>query len=270
MTSAPYQSNVLRFFARQYWQGLARHRKAVRQTRYTVVSTVQVGGVLSSGLARSAMKVVRKTVSNVQRLLPEPVKALVTVTLSGEDSDSALVRYVKWGQRSVRRWFGTGALVSNRAVSTKLTTPGETVVLAVAEGGDDLAVPTVSFWVEVLRVVAWLKRKMGRSWRLAGQHLQLPDGAPWLKGDTAAAKLKSAARGRAEGAIVRRRGSAFTRFFSLGKLEAYGCANSQDYVEASVVMTSYVEHPLEKVLNWVDRCLVWLEDWWWRLSNRFI
>lgn len=240
----------------------------MRQTRYTAVSTVRVGGVLSLGLARSAMKVVRKTVSNVQRLLPEPVKALVTVNPGDEGSDSALVRCVKWAQHSVMRWFGTGLLVSSRAASTELTASVETVAVAVAEGSDDLAVPAVSFWVEVLRVVAWLKRKMGRSRRLAGQHLQLSGGAPWLKGDTAAAKLESVTHGRTEGAIVRWRGSAIARFFSLGKLEAYGRADSQDYVEASVVMTSYVEHPFEKVLNWVDRCLVWLEDWWRWLRNR--
>ncbi|MDZ8184437.1 MAG: hypothetical protein RMX96_06165 [Nostoc sp. ChiSLP02] len=33
-----------------------------------------------------------------------------------------------------------------------------------------------------------------------------------------------------------------------------------DWIEAKVTATSYVKHPLEKVLEWLDRVMVWLED----------
>lgn len=47
MTQGPYQSNILRFFVRQYWQGVARHRQAVRQTRSKVTFGVSVGSTFA-------------------------------------------------------------------------------------------------------------------------------------------------------------------------------------------------------------------------------
>ncbi|MEO0855177.1 MAG: hypothetical protein AAFY15_16975 [Cyanobacteria bacterium J06648_11] len=38
-------------------------------------------------------------------------------------------------------------------------------------------------------------------------------------------------------------------------------------MDASVVTASYVEHPLEKVLKWLDRFLLWLENGWRRLMD---
>lgn len=37
---------------------------------------------------------------------------------------------------------------------------------------------------------------------------------------------------------------------------------SYDAIEADVISNVYVEHPLEKVLKWVDRILLWLENRW--------
>jgi hypothetical protein len=34
-----------------------------------------------------------------------------------------------------------------------------------------------------------------------------------------------------------------------------------DYLEADVLAVDYIEHPLEKLLKWVDRVLLWFEQW---------
>lgn len=43
--------------------------------------------------------------------------------------------------------------------------------------------------------------------------------------------------------------------------------NSADYIEANVLTVEYIEHPLEKVLKWLDRLLLWLEARWRALQN---
>ncbi|MEO0709013.1 MAG: hypothetical protein AAF050_25600 [Cyanobacteria bacterium J06649_5] len=43
--------------------------------------------------------------------------------------------------------------------------------------------------------------------------------------------------------------------------------SSTDYIEADVITVEYIEHPLEKVLKWLDRLLLWLESWWRALQN---
>ena len=39
----------------------------------------------------------------------------------------------------------------------------------------------------------------------------------------------------------------------------------RDVIEADVISALYIEHPLEKLLKWVDRFLLWIEKWWQRL-----
>lgn len=39
----------------------------------------------------------------------------------------------------------------------------------------------------------------------------------------------------------------------------------RDVIEADVVSITYVEHPLEKTLKWVDRILLWIEKQWQRI-----
>ncbi|MEL7523967.1 MAG: hypothetical protein AAGJ80_20500, partial [Cyanobacteria bacterium J06553_1] len=43
--------------------------------------------------------------------------------------------------------------------------------------------------------------------------------------------------------------------------------SSTDYIEADVITVEYIEHPLEKVLKWLDRLLLWLESRWRALQN---
>ena len=49
-------------------------------------------------------------------------------------------------------------------------------------------------------------------------------------------------------------------------------SNSQDLneIEAAVISSVYVEHPLEKVLKWVDRVLLWIENQWRLLKQGLI
>jgi hypothetical protein len=44
--------------------------------------------------------------------------------------------------------------------------------------------------------------------------------------------------------------------------------SSTDYIETSVTLLSYEQSLIEKLLHWLDRCLVWLEDWVARLWHR--
>ena len=41
----------------------------------------------------------------------------------------------------------------------------------------------------------------------------------------------------------------------------------QKTIEADVVSVTYVEHPLEKILKWVDRLLLWIERKWQRINQ---
>ena len=40
--------------------------------------------------------------------------------------------------------------------------------------------------------------------------------------------------------------------------------DTSSYLDATVISVDYIEHPLEKFLKWVDRCLVQIETWWQR------
>lgn len=41
----------------------------------------------------------------------------------------------------------------------------------------------------------------------------------------------------------------------------------RDAIEADVLSVTYVEHPLERLLKWVDRVLLWLEVYWQRFKH---
>lgn len=45
---------------------------------------------------------------------------------------------------------------------------------------------------------------------------------------------------------------------------------SWETIEADVISTTYIEHPLEKVLKWVDRILLWIEDRWQWLKQTLV
>ncbi|MEL6938005.1 MAG: hypothetical protein AAFO84_02305 [Cyanobacteria bacterium J06598_1] len=155
--------------------------------------------------------------------------------------------------------------------------------LPTAEKNHSVAIRAASFWVEVLRAVAWLTRNTAIFRRLPGRHLRLSDGAPLLADSgLGAARLGEGLVSSDGGAmVIQRRGFAtrksfhqkIARVISSEKLEKnrdindWGSNGVHDYLEASVVTMGYAEHPLETVLNWVDRCLLWLEHGWRRLKH---
>ncbi|WP_346291774.1 hypothetical protein [Sphaerothrix gracilis] len=41
-----------------------------------------------------------------------------------------------------------------------------------------------------------------------------------------------------------------------------------DWIETTATVIEYIEHPLEKLLRWIDQGLLWLEEWFERLRDR--
>lgn len=339
MASGRYQSNLLRFLVGQYWQGMARHRRAVRETRSTIALGGELGvAVVLSPVAmalrasRKRFQKLKQSVTKVRLSLGRAQDADKLLTFSGFGRLSAVSEHLSMRWKSP---FGRGALIPSnessvaedakeekasqsvivrwwRSVRHALTAPlrkwsgpeisgplgnraldstgelsvelalNKTAGLIVFERRRDLSVPTVSFWVEVLRVVAWLRSRVGLFRRLPGRRVRLTGGASLLKGrgsgqigesdDLGDVILYEKGRFLEEGLV-----SAITRCFSSAgierkahdkkELEGNKYANCQDYIEASVLTTTYLEHPLEKVLNWVDRAFLWLEACWQRLID---
>ncbi len=112
--------------------------------------------------------------------------------------------------------------------------------------------PLRFFWVEVLRMISEWQRSYGDKdfARLRSGFVQISDVSmplqSVLNGDCQRQKktVSSAPPKRVNRALPQ---------ISM---------TLKDCVEASAVAIGYVEHPLEIVLKWVDRCLLWLEDRW--------
>ena len=103
-----------------------------------------------------------------------------------------------------------------------------------------------SFWVEVLWAVANLRR---RKQQLPAEEKRLKDyGYLWRKIAGSQPRL-----------CFLRGDNAYQR--ALPFLAQVYIAGSEG-LEADVISVSYVEHPLESVLNWLDRKLLWLERLW--------
>lgn len=131
-----------------------------------------------------------------------------------------------------------------------------------------IARPTRSFWVEVLRVLMWLQRRY-RSKATAALPSQLTGLPP------ASPELSALPRGMAKyQKIIRPELKMPSRVIaasssssrSLAGRSALGLATETEsdgdhllYLDADAVATGYVEHPLEKLLKWVDRLLLWVE-----------
>lgn len=90
MTSSPYQSNLLRFFVRQYRQGVNRHRLAVRKTRSAVVLGSEVGVAIAITpayvLIRAAQNIGKKAVKTLEQTV-DKLHLLAVHSKPGELTD---------------------------------------------------------------------------------------------------------------------------------------------------------------------------------------
>ncbi|PZO56360.1 MAG: hypothetical protein DCF15_08805 [Phormidesmis priestleyi] len=98
--------------------------------------------------------------------------------------------------------------------------------------------PLRFFWVEVLRMISQWRRSSGANISMPSQSA-LDEDCQRQKKTVSPAQSKRANRALPQIRVT-----------------------LKDCVEASAVAIGYVEHPLEIVLKWVDRCLLWLEDRW--------
>lgn len=187
------------------------------------------------------------------------------------------------------------ALLSGECVDNALALPSE-ADLALSEKGHSLAWSVRSFWVEVLRIMAWLQRgrRSDVAFQLASGSAQLPgSNRAGLKAASpkkailwrASLKGDSSERARLQVATTLpvvscpKLGSS-TDSSKLNRWASAEMSPSDENIvdgdrclEAAVITVEYVEHPLETVLKWVDRLLLRLEDLWhmlkqWLLSLR--
>lgn len=184
-------------------------------------------------------------------------------------------------------------LLSGGYVVDALALPSQ-AGLAPSAKGNSLAWSIRSFWVEVLRIMAWLQRD-----RRSNVAFQLASGSAQLSGSNRAglkvASPKKASSGRAnlrgassEGASLERgRLQVATslpvvtcpKLGSSGSSKLDRCASAEmslsdentadrdRCLEAAVITVEYVEHPLETALKWVDWLLLRLEALWHRLKQ---
>lgn len=135
-------------------------------------------------------------------------------------------------------------------------------------GHVSLARSTRSFWVEVLRVIMWLQQwyRSGSTVALPGGLIGLPEAALGLTPATIAVSerkemirpsLKASTEAIAAGGnpLSVLAGRSTIRLAA----ENENDGSSPLYLDADAVATGYVEHPLEKLLKWVDRLLLWVE-----------
>ncbi len=131
---------------------------------------------------------------------------------------------------------------------TTVSTLNNKIAVAVSIKQNVLTQPLRSFWIEVLSAIAWMKQRYHRA--------------------KSAARLTSG-RDQIEGGGFRLQGLPDVHMsdVDLGAI-ALNSDNAKNqkgqpyYLDVDVIMVGYVEHPLEKLLKWVDRILLWLEDRW--------
>jgi len=164
--------------------------------------------------------------------------------------------------------------------------------------------PVHDFWVEVLRVVTWLKQQYGvrpisrlmgsneeiegvnltanrlasvtSRWGALAENATLPSVSieTGLSGPEIA--LLPVLAGEQGVVSVRENQSLFKQTkceqrsaaLVLKGMEAAQSQQKQaDYWETDVIAIDYIEHPLETVLKWVDRILLWIEVQWQNLTS---
>ena len=344
MVYGPYQSKLLRLVLGQYRKGLDRHRRAVRQTRSTVVTGAVLGGTWalvplqaavrwSQQWARQLKRITTSersqrlgsseveceatddsgAISQVLSVLDDTFLAstLSTQKISGlaggikalllhrfawlrRNRDAQITGFASdletrslllvidytsvWGGLSgdqqqklereiAKRLAGTAVCAVegpanglDLSISSGLAKPVRSMGLASRSSAgwalpspastSGLAYSARAFWVEVLRAVANLKRQR-RGW--------LPAGMRWLRpsegcnrglfGWTGETSLLKGVAG-----------------YRTPRLTSCGGGSNRS-LEATVISSHYVQHPLEKLLNWVDKGLLWLEQRWQQLID---
>lgn len=171
-------------------------------------------------------------------------------------------------------------LLSSEYADDSLALPSQ-ADLVLFEKGRFLTRSVHSFWVEVLRMMVWLRRDRCNSKaapQLSSSSAQLSSGGK------AGLKIARLRRSKPHAAILLANAS-FPKVSSADSFDLEGCAsvktppltkNTPDFsscLEATVITVEYVEHPLETLLKWVDRLLIRLENVWqmfkqWLLSLR--
>ena len=173
----------------------------------------------------------------------------------------------------------TSALSDGLALSRKMAA-------AISTKQNALAQPLRSFWVEVLRAVARMKQQ----YRIRAITL-LASGHSQIEGKEVSSVLQSLPEGflpehnghetaklpvitAVSHGIVSLVAGSRTEFDSNALISQASDdsekQNSQPYcLEADVITVGYIEHPLEKLLKWVDRLFLWLEAQWQFLKHRW-
>ena len=126
-----------------------------------------------------------------------------------------------------------------------------------------LARPSRSFWVEVLKVMMWLQQRYRPAHKRAlPSGLGLPEASLYLGAvPSRTAKVVRLSQ-RASVKAIKAGGdplpvsSARSSIRAIAKNEDVG---DLPYLETDAITTGYVEHPLEKLLKWIDQLLVWAE-----------
>jgi len=346
MVFGPYESKLLRLAIGQYWKGVERHRKVVRQTRSTVATGVVLGGAWALVSVKTAVRWSQRWERQLKRIVAagrgdalrsfeadstemndtylddsaaiarviSVLNVVLSKRLAAASTDVTSIGKIKalfsrrfvWLRRKAQLTgfasdLKTHSIVlvwNNVSVRDDLTDAQqqqikreiakrlEGVDVCVVEGGEryselsasnglskcvrptnvvvrsptasqELAYSARAFWVEVLRVVAHLKRRQ--------QRLSL--GVKRLQSQSAARKGLLGCRVKVTQTMA---GSPLLKVPVLGfsglRLLAFGDDCS---IEADVISSCYVEHPLERLLNWIDKCLLWLERQWQHLINCF-
>ena len=151
-----------------------------------------------------------------------------------------------------RSFFRAGSSAAFTPSSTAKVLPGQS---------RGLMRPILSFWVEVLKTVAQRQKRTqrfsSRLPKLSGGFGRLSDSSPKPRLAPGPALIEAASNLYCALPAHRPITSA---------VKPSGSANTADW-EADVLATSYIEHPLEKLLKWVDQSLLWLETHWQRLKS---
>lgn len=164
--------------------------------------------------------------------------------------------------------------------------------------------PVHDFWVEVLRAVTWLKQRYGRRpiSRLTGNQEAIEGvnstanrvvlvTSHWIafaeKAMLPSVSIETGLSGTGTGLLPvlegeqmvvasRDKRSIFKQttreqrsvvLVPEGMATAQSQRNQADYWETDIIAVDYIEHPLETVLKWVDRILLWVEAQWQTLTR---
>ncbi|MGC1308963.1 MAG: hypothetical protein WA885_17185 [Phormidesmis sp.] len=133
---------------------------------------------------------------------------------------------------------------------------------------DSLTRPAWSFWVELLHAISklWRYGINIQFAKLDSYRKKLPevklmqpgaaDGAQRLVGDAMSNALPSTVQG------TLRLAEPINSLFKAAAVQNPMDRENAYFIEADVIAATYIEHPLEKLLKWVDRILLWIERQW--------